>query len=510
MSLFSRKWMDNRLAGSLLLALLVVGCGKTKEPEPVKTEAPASAAAPTEAAAPSSAASEQAIRQPWSGDLDGMLRRRYVRVLVIPDKMYFFFDGTQLRGVTADVMRDFEKFLNERAKTGKMPVSIVFIPSRRDEILKDLAAGRGDIAVAGLAITPERLKVVDFSIPTRDNLAAIPVTAPGTTPIKTIDDLSGKEVYVPASSVFKDVVSRLNKDFRERRMPEMRLVPADENLEPSDILEMVNAGLVKMTFAEQTMAEFWSRVFEQLTLGTVPVAENRATGWAWRKGSPQMEQAANDFIKTRRAGTLYGNTMLHKYLGSQKWIKNAISGEDLENFKQMVALFRKYGDRFDLPYLLVAAQAYQESRLDQSVRSSAGAVGVMQIKPATAAGHPISIENIDNLDNNIHAGVKYLRFLLEQYYKDAPMDRINRGLFAIASYNAGPNRIRQLQRKASQQGLDPNRWFNNVEQVAAREIGRETVQYVSNIYKYYLAYEMITRQTAARTQAAGKIKARPQ
>jgi membrane-bound lytic murein transglycosylase MltF len=493
----------------LLFILFLGGCSETKQPA-ANTKVHAAA---RDEGAPGVTPSSDALavtRQRWSGDLDGMLKRRFVRVLVIPDKMYFFFDGVQLRGVTVDIMRDFEKFLNDRAKTGKTPVSFTFVPSRRDEILKDLAEGRGDIAVAGLAITPERRSLVDFSMPTRDNLRAIPVTGPGGPEINTIDDLAGKEVYVPASSIFKDVVNTMNQDFRKRGKAPMVLRPADENLEPSDILEMVNAGLVKMTFAEQSMAEFWARIFDQIHLNNeVTVVDHGATGWAWRNGSSQLAALANDFIKDRRAGTSYGNTVLHKYLGSVKWIRNSTSGEDMEKFKEMVSLFKKYGDEFDLPYLLVAAQAYQESRLNQGVKSSVGAVGVMQIKPDTAAGHPIDVKDVDRLDNNVHAGVKYLKFLADQYYKDEPMDRINRGLFAVASYNAGPNRIQRLRRKAAEEGLDPNRWFNNVEQVAARDIGRETVQYVSNIYKYYLAYQMVTKSSEARQLAVEKTKRKP-
>ena len=198
--------------------------------------------------------------------------------------------------------------------------------------------------------------------------------------------------------------------------------------------------------------------------------------------------------------------MLQKYLGSTKWVKNAIAEGEVKKFREMVALFRKYGDQYDLPYLLVAAQAYQESTLDQNARSQAGAVGVMQIKPATAAGKPIEVRNVEKLENNIQAGTKYLRFLADLYYQNEPMDQIDKGLFAIASYNAGPARIRQLQRKAEDQGLDPNRWFNHVEIVAAKDIGRETVQYVANIYKYYLAYMMVTEHNAGRADAIKTAK----
>jgi membrane-bound lytic murein transglycosylase MltF len=178
----------------------------------------------------------------------------------------------------------------------------------------------------------------------------------------------------------------------------------------------------------------------------------------------------------------------------------------MKKFTEMASLFRKYGDQYDLPYLLVVAQAYQESRLDNSVKSPAGAVGVMQIKPSTAAGQPIGITNVEKLPNNINAGTKYLRFLLNEYFKDEPMNRVNQVLFAIASYNAGPNQIQKLRQEAKAQGLDPNLWFNNVEFVVAKRIGRETVQYVGNIYKYYLAYKMVTEKTGQRAGAANAAK----
>jgi membrane-bound lytic murein transglycosylase MltF len=169
----------------------------------------------------------------------------------------------------------------------------------------------------------------------------------------------------------------------------------------------------------------------------------------------------------------------------------------------MVDFFKRYAGQYDLDWLMVAAQAYQESRLDQSLRSHVGAVGVMQILPTTAADPKVNIRDIEKLDQNIHAGVKYLRFLVDEYFKDEQMDRVNKLLFAFASYNAGPAKVARLRNQAAAMGLDPNKWFHNVEIVAAKEIGRETVQYVSNIYKYYIAY----RQLAAidqKKRAMGK------
>jgi membrane-bound lytic murein transglycosylase MltF len=224
-----------------------------------------------------------------------------------------------------------------------------------------------------------------------------------------------------------------------------------------------------------------------------------STAMMVRKGSPQLLAELNAYLAKYPEGSLTRNVLLQKYLKNVKYAKAATSGADLERFRQVVALMKKYGDQYGMDYLLMAAQGYQESGLDHSRRSQVGAVGVMQVMPATGA--ELKVGDIKQLEPNIHAGIKYMRFMVDQYYANEPMDRLNKGLFAFASYNAGPARIRQLRAKAAQRGLDPNKWFNNVEIVASESIGRETVQYVSNIYKYYLAYQMAVEQMKQREAA---------
>ncbi len=151
----------------------------------------------------------------------------------------------------------------------------------------------------------------------------------------------------------------------------------------------------------------------------------------------------------------------------------------------------------------MAAQGYQESTLDHSVRSPVGAIGVMQVMPAT--GKELKVGDISKVEPNIHAGVKYVRFMMDQYFKDEPMDNLNKALMTFAAYNAGPGRVRQLRREAEKRGLDPNVWFGNVERIASERIGRETVTYVSNIYKYYVTYRLLTEQQARRDAAKAAV-----
>ena len=201
-----------------------------------------------------------------------------------------------------------------------------------------------------------------------------------------------------------------------------------------------------------------------------------------------------DRASTARA-TPSATSIERRYLESVKYVKNAAADAERRKLQAVIDLFRKYGAQYDLDYLLMAAQGYQESTLDQNVKSPVGAIGVMQVMPPT--GKELKVGDITKLEPNIHAGVKYMRFMMDQYFKDEPMDDLNKGLMTFASYNAGPGRVRQLRREAEKRGLDPNVWFGNVERVASERIGRETVTYVSNIYKYYIAYRLISEQRAA-------------
>ncbi|HEX7778236.1 MAG TPA: transglycosylase SLT domain-containing protein, partial [Vicinamibacterales bacterium] len=130
------------------------------------------------------------------------------------------------------------------------------------------------------------------------------------------------------------------------------------------------------------------------------------------------------------------------------------------------------------------------------------AIGVMQVMPAT--GKELNVGDIKVLEPNIHAGVKYMRGMVDRYFAKEPMDDVNRLLFAFAAYNAGPGRVRQLRKEAAEDGLDPNVWFNNVERIASARIGRETVTYVSNIYKYYVTYLLIQGECLQRQELKKK------
>ena len=231
----------------------------------------------------------------------------------------------------------------------------------------------------------------------------------------------------------------------------------------------------------------------------IAINEGGDIGWAFRKDSPKWAATINSFLKTTKKGTKLGNIVFRKYLQENKWARNALSPEAVERYQSVVALFKKYADQYDFDYLMTEALAYQESQLDHGKRSPAGAVGIMQLLPETAAGKNVGIPNIENLEDNVHAGHKYLRFIQDRYFNEPEIDNLNKHLLTFAAYNAGPKKILDLREEAKSRGLDPNVWFKNVEVVVAEKVGRETVQYVGNIYKYYIAYKL-SQQKAAKVQ----------
>jgi len=508
-------------AFALVLATLsVTGCsGKEQEPKTAATGPAATSSAERPAVEPPAAdpavdeplaplpfetALPDEVRahigKPFTGDLEEMVQRRLIRVGVAFNRTLYFVDKGVQRGAAYEYGKLMEDELNKRRKTGNLRVVFWFVPLTRDLLLPALVDGKVDMVIAQLTVTPERQKLVDFTNPTRTGVDEIVVTGPGAPAIASVEDLAGQEVFVRRSSSYYQSLLELNARLKAAGKPAVTVRAAPENLEDEDLLEMANAGLIGITVVDNYLADFWKQVFPDLTLhDTVAVRTGGKLAVAIRKDSPQLAAGLNAIIDEHGLGTTFGNMMEKRYLQSTKYVKNATSEAERRKFLEIVDLFKKYGDQYELDYLLMAAQGFQESGLDQGVKSRVGAVGVMQVMPAT--GKELSVGDISQLEPNIHAGVKYIRFVMDEYFKDEPMTQVDKALFAFASYNAGPGRIRQLRREAEKRGLDPNVWFGNVEQIASERIGRETVTYVSNIYKYYVAYRLLVEEGERREAA---------
>jgi membrane-bound lytic murein transglycosylase MltF len=441
-------------------------------------------------------------------DLDGMKQRRLIRILVPYSKTIYFIDQGKQYGTAVEFGTALETALNAGAKRELDRVRIAFIPVGRNELIHALNDGLGDVVMANLTITPARLEQVDFTVPVYDKASEILVTGPSAERVVDLDDLSGRQVAVRETSSYFEHLSKLNADLKSRGKTEISIRITDENLEDEDLLEMVNADLLAYTVVDKYKAAIWSSIFKDVVVRPdIEISGNGQIAWAIRKNSPLLKKELDRFVATHRVGTTFGNILKNTYFKSDKILQRAYSSDDVEKFKQLVTLFRKHGTTYSFDYLMLMAQGYQESKLDQSKRSPRGAVGIMQLLPATARDKVVAIAGIDkDEDRNIEAGSKYLRYLMDTYLNEPGLNARERELLAFAAYNAGPGNLKKFRKRAADLGLNPNIWFGNVENSAADIVGRETVQYVGNIYKYYIAYTMLAERLQENADAVSSGK----
>ena len=494
----------------LIALLLLIACGKKAEspanPDQARqtAAAPAPVSSPDEPPAPSSNVALPTAFGRHTGDLDEMVKNRNIRALVLLSRIGFFYDNGLPKGVNYEALEEFQKFVNQKLKTGKLDVKVTFIPLRPDQVEAALTQGVGDLIAYGIVVTPEREKRVAFSTPLQTDVTQIIVTGPNYGAVSTLADLGGKEVYANPLTTYYANLQKANETLQKEGKTPIVIKAADKNLMDDDLVQMVNAGLIPATVTTKVRADLWSKVLNNIQPHPdLVIASGGQLAWVMRKNNPQLKQMVDEFIASHAVGTSFGNTLLRRYLQNTKWVKNSTSGEEMKKFQTNLELFQKYAGEYDFDYLMIAAQGYQESLLDQSKKNKSGAVGIMQVIPKYAAASPISISNVGTPDGNIHAGVKMLRNIDDTYFNDPKIDSLNKTLFVFASYNAGPNRIARLRKEATDMGLDPNVWFGNVELVAAKDIGQETVTYVANIYKYYIAYKLAVEQRQIREKAKG-------
>lgn len=449
---------------------------------------------------------ESKLREPFEGDFDAIIERGFMRVLVPFSKTGYFIDKGAQRGSSYDLMTEFAKFLEKTHGRKMSDVKLVLIPTSRDNIFTDLSEHRGDLALGNLTITDKRLELANFSDPLLTGVLEVPVTADTVDDINTPEDLSGQTIYVRKSASYFQSLEDLNKKLEDAGKDPIKLEIADERLQDEDLLEMVSAGAIPMTIVDQHKADLWLEVLKGLK--SHPKAAVRTDGEiaiAVRQNTPNLLKETNGFVETVKKGTRLGNIIFKRYLEEASYLRN-MKGEGYEQkLNEYQPLFEKYGKEYKFDWLLIAAQSYQESKFDPKARSRAGAVGLMQIKPSTAEGNPINIRGISaDPDKNVHAGVKYLRFLADEYFPGLSAEETDQIFFALAAYNAGPSRFKRMREKAKKQGYDPDKWFGNVEWIVASEIGRQPIDYVGNIYQYYVVFhnERMRREADAAAKKA--------
>jgi membrane-bound lytic murein transglycosylase MltF len=432
------------------------------------------------------------ISETYHDDLPGLLQKKYIRVLTTVNRTNFFVSDGHLVGYEYSLLKKYEKFLNKQINRKDLQVVLDFIPVARDELIPKLVNGYGDIAAAGLTITAERKKKVSFTKPYLTGIKEVVVTSKGGFYPQNCNDLSGRKVYVRKSSSYYQSLIDLNERFLKENKRPAQIINLSEEIETESILEMINSGAIGITVADSHVAKVWSQVLKNIEIHeNVTLRSGSLLAWMVRKNNPQLLASLNEFLKTHKRGTLLGNIYFKRYYQNANKLKNPIEIEAWQKLKQHKEVIKRYAAKYDFDWLLILGMAFQESGLDHTRKSKAGAVGIMQILPSTARDKKVGIKNVDKLENNIHAGVKYLDFLRDNYFSNEEIRPRDQVRMSLAAYNAGPAKIRKVRKLAEKMGLNKNRWFRNVELAALRIIGQETVRYVSNINKYYVLYQTL-------------------
>ena len=434
--------------------------------------------------------------QAWKGDLPELLKeKRPLRVLVSYNRTNFFLVHGAMRGMEHDFMQEYKKYLSKRHKTDHVRIAFVAVPF--DELIPALVEGRGDVIAAGLTVTTGRKGRVNFSAPYRANVSEVVVGSKNARPVTKKSDLSGRKVHVMTGSSYVGHLKELSHILEQAGNKPITIVEADPHLVTEDLIEMAARGLIEYTVADSHLVEIWTEALPDVQAFTdAPIHEGGTLAWAVRPGSKELAKSLSAFAKTVQSGTLMGNMVYKRYFENTDWVKARHDFADREKMDALITVFQKYGSTYDLDWIKLGALAFQESHLNMDVKSSQGAVGIMQVKPSTALDANVNVKDYMTLDGNIHAGTKYLRFLMDRYFKDVNIDaRVD---FALASYNAGPGRVMTFRKVAREMGLDPNKWFGNVEWAAYKVVGKETPTYVANIQMYYAAYKSIFNTVSVR------------
>lgn len=432
------------------------------------------------------------LNKVMTGDFDGrMLEVRALRVAVPYSKTFFYNDAGNEIGVLPIVLRDLSAWLNAQysSPAKKIPFEVIAYPMRLSQMIPTVVEGRADIAMGGLQINSADLKKVDFVEPMRFPAKELLVTGPSSPEISDMLELSGQVIYVKSQMRNHKGIIKLNETLKASKKPLVKIMELPENLDDEGALEMVNAGLIPNTVTYDWMASMWSTALPKIKPhSNIIFNDDVQMGWAIRKDNPELKQVLQKFIdfETKHSRVLFGEWEV--YANHVSKLTDARDPVSRKRYQEAIRYFQSYGAQYNFDPLMLAALGYQESRLNQSARNPSGAIGVMQLLPST--GKLMNVGDITSLESNIHAGSKYLDYLMAQGSLGQDLSPENRDLFAFASYNAGPHNIAKARQLAIKKGLNPNIWLDNVEIAVAQLVGIQTTDYVRNIYRYYIAYRL--------------------
>lgn len=434
----------------------------------------------------------------YTEDLEKILEKRVLRVLVVYDGVnYYFVDGHQ-SGLSVAMMAKFKSYIDEKyLQDSKIKLDIQYIPVPEDQVYSMLQKGVGDVVANFLIPRKKHIDNISFTDPLMDHISEVLVTNKNFPKIKNLKQLSGMTIYVKKSSKAIEILKSINLFFDNMHMKRVNIVKVDPVILDNELVEGVQNGIYPATILNSAKSKIWQWIFPNIVFHSeYPLSQDDTINWAVHSNNKELLETLNQFIALYNNKTPQGQKLQAIYLSPQastvaKYDKSHnvdTMGLKFADFEKYKNLFQKYGERYDLDWRLLLCQAYQESSLKQNVRSERGAVGILQVSPTLAKQFHNGEYSFDSLEGNVQVGTMYLRYIIDSYFKDFYLDSYNQMAFALAAYNAGPGRIAFYRKEAAKRGLDGNVWFGNVEKIVAEKGLKETIIYVSNILKRYQAY----------------------
>ncbi|SDH46363.1 MltF family protein [Pseudomonas panipatensis] len=412
---------------------------------------------------------------------DGVLR-----VLVNQSRNSFGqIKGEQI-GIEYNRLRAFEQYLNDGAP-GRKPLTLKFIPKAKDQLLAALQRGEGDLVAPGELLSALDGQNVSASLPWRQDVPLVLVSRQGSRRYSHLEQMAGRTIALPAGSAAGDAIRQVNERLAQRRLAPLSIEWVDPSLAVEDVLEMVQAGIFAFTVVEQPIAERWAKVFPKIRVDRHLVLDNRQSmTWYVRRDAPMLHASVDRFLKEYRAPADQDGAFQRIYRHAYQ-VRNPLESGDRKRLEAVRPTLQRYAEQYRIDWLALAAVAFKESNLDAGAQGASGATGLMQVTPAAARS--VGVGSVQQKENNVQAASKYLAMLRRDYFNSPRMDERERLAFILAAYNVGAERVQGLRAEARRRGLNPNRWFFQVERVAASELGMGVVNYVSSINKYYLAYQ---------------------
>jgi membrane-bound lytic murein transglycosylase MltF len=436
----------------------------------------------------------QATKVPeiWSGSYSEMFQRGEIRMAVPYDRTIYINDKGTPRGLSIQISKGLAKWINAKYSSqlkGKL-ISIKLVPTISAELLNSLISGRADIAVGDIGLYEPISNSHDLIVNHASRVEQeVLVTGPSSPVLQKMTDLSGQTVYGSRNTNFQMTLGALNEELRRDGRPPVNLISPLGDLDDEDLLEMLNAGLIQYVIVGNWKFKLWQSIYKNIVMHEeLSVKDVGWIGWVVRANNQDLNDDLSGFYQSDEFDQSRRAFRQEDYKEHLKGLKDPIDKMAWARFESMRPLFNKFGAEYKLNPLFIASLGFQETLLNQSAVSGVGAIGVMQLMPAT--GMSLGVGDIHLLEPNIHAGADYMNQLVTKYFPDAQFEGNNRSLFAVASYNIGPNNVAKAREQAKQLGFNPNQWFGNVEFIATERMGYEPMIYVRNVYKYFMSYRL--------------------